>query len=181
MALRALVAPLALALGVHPGHLLAHLEHRQSHTHPRRSCQNPDVLINPGSTTLSDTTVRWMQEGMTPDLCQGWRIQPLRAPSAPLLPPTPHPQTSPASVASTAAPNNDGGEPIHPRLGTRGQGGLVTLHEHKTSTDTQVCKHTLLHTHNWACVHHRKPLKRKVSDQIKPQSEYMWIHSRTLG
>ena len=141
--------------------------HTHTHTHTRHSCQIPDVLINPGSTTLSDMAVRWMQKRMTPDLCQGWRIQLLHAPPAP--PPLPlfPPQTLPATVGSTAAPNNDGGEPIHRGLGTRGQGALVTLHEHKTSTDTRGCKHTHLHTHNWAYVHHRKPLKEMVSDQIK--------------
>lgn len=82
LALSAPAVLLALAQGIHwPP--LAHLEHRHTYTHTLHSCQNPDVLINPGSTTLSDTAVRWMQKEMTPDPYQGWRIQLLRALSAP--------------------------------------------------------------------------------------------------
>lgn len=59
--------------------------------------------------------------------------------------PSPHfsPQTSSSTVGSTAAPNNDGGDPIHPGLGTRGKGALVAPRIHKTCTDTQAYKHTL--------------------------------------
>lgn len=100
----ALPAPLALALGATLGHL--------AHSLPDRSCQNPDVFINPGPTALSDEAERWIRRGTTLDLCQGWRIQLLHAP-CPLLYLQPQKHAASLSLGSTAAPNNDGGDPIH--------------------------------------------------------------------
>ena len=54
-----------------------------THTHSHRSCQNPDILINPGSTTLTDAAERWMQKAPTSDPRQGWRERLLQAPSVP--------------------------------------------------------------------------------------------------
>lgn len=97
-----------------PGHL-------HTHTHTRRSCQNPDILINPGSATLLDAAERWMQKGTTPDPCQGWGEQLLRAPSQPPCKNSPlrHGRALSAPLLPPP-PNNDGGAAIHPGAGKRG-------------------------------------------------------------
>lgn len=118
-----------------------------TYTHSRRSCQNPDILINPRSTTLTDAAERWMQKGTTPDPCQGWREQLLQGPPAPCPRlQNSSPQTSPSSVGSTAAPNNDGGEPIHPEAGNGGprcpRNPARTQHKRRR-TSMQTLSHTI--------------------------------------
>lgn len=141
-ALGALIAPLGPALGAHPGHL--HI-----HTHSHRSCQNPDILTNPRSTTLTDAAERWMQKARTPDPCQGWREQLLHAPSAPPLckiSPLRHRRALSAPLPPQTMMEEN---PFILKLGTGGQGALVTPHEHKLGADAQVCKH--FHTQSGLC------------------------------
>lgn len=91
----------------------------------------------------------------------------------PVSSPSPHfsPQTSPSTVGSVAAPNNDGGDPIHLGLGTRGQGALVTPRIHRISTD--------IHTHSYNCfMCSTETLKARV--QTFQTTKYILLHTRGL-
>lgn len=109
-----------------------------TYTHsPPRSCQNPDILINPRSTTLTDAAERWMQKWLTLDPCRGGReynsYMPRQPPPLSKMFPLRHRRALPAPLLPQTMMEES---PFILELGTGGQGAPVTPQEHQISMQT---------------------------------------------